>query len=72
MQLLDYDSIQGGWLQLIEDIEKITWATLAWRSGVRWSSRVIMTGYGDAEKACSLMDSKHFIISTGVVRVLHL
>ena len=29
-----------------------------------------MTGYGEAEKACSLMDFKHLISSTGVVRVL--
>lgn len=31
-----------------------------------------MIGYGDAEKACSLMDFKHSISSTGVVSVLHL
>lgn len=31
-----------------------------------------MTGYGDAEKACSLMDFRHSISSTGVVRVLNL
>lgn len=30
-----------------------------------------MTGYGDAEKACSLMALKHLINSTGVVKVLH-
>lgn len=30
-----------------------------------------MTGYGDAEKACSLMALKHLISSTGVVKVLH-
>lgn len=30
-----------------------------------------MTGYGDSEKACSLIDFKHFISSTGVVKVLH-
>lgn len=30
-----------------------------------------MTGYGDAEKAFSLMALKHLISSTGVVKVLH-
>lgn len=30
-----------------------------------------MTGYGEKEKACSFMDFKHLINSTGVVRVLH-
>lgn len=30
-----------------------------------------MTGYGEAEKACFLMDFRHLISSTGVVRVLH-
>lgn len=30
-----------------------------------------MTGYGDAEKACSLMALKHLISPTGVVKVLH-
>lgn len=48
----------------------VTLATLAWRSGVRWSSKVIITGYGEAVKACSLMDIRHLRSSTGVVNVL--
>lgn len=47
-----------------------TSATFAWSSGVRWSSKVIITGYGDLTKACSFMDFKHFSSVTGLVSVL--
>lgn len=50
---------------------KVTWGTLAWRSGFKWSSRVKIFGYLDAVKTCSLMDFKYLISSTKDVNVLN-
>ena len=61
------------WLKSIEKwCILLTLATLAWRSAVRWSSKVITTGYSEAENAFSLIACKQSLSSTGLVRVLKL